>query len=154
MVVAPADQLLDRELSDALRASGQRVTLPRLYVHRHVRRSPQHVTAEQVHSELASELPSLSPATIYSTLDVLESLGFVRRISTPGGSTVFDSRTDRHHHAFCRSCGQISDVEADNGTTAARRAAKAAGFHVEHAEVQLMGLCADCARRADASPQS
>lgn len=143
--VPSTDQRLDRELSEALRARGQRVTLPRLLVHRHVKRSAQHVTAEQVHSELAADLPSLSPATIYSTLDVLEALGFVRRISTPGGATLYDSRTERHHHAFCRRCGRISDIEARNGTASARRAAAESGFQVEHAEVQLTGLCAACA---------
>ncbi len=145
--MGPTDQTLDLELTDALRARGQRVTLPRLLVHRHVRRGPQHVTAEQVHSALAPELSSLSPGTIYATLDVLEDLGLVRRVCTPGGSTVFDSRTDTHHHAFCRDCGRITDVEAAGGTTAARRAATAAGFAVEHAEVQLTGRCADCAER-------
>src|SRR5438874_1243966 len=95
-------ELLDRELSDALRAHGQRVTLPRLLVHRHVRASDRHVTAEQLHQELARELPSLSLATIYATLEVLESLGLVRRVGTLAGATLYDSRTDAHHHAVCR----------------------------------------------------
>lgn len=137
---------LDAELTDALRASGQRVTLPRLLVHRHVRRSPRHVTAEQLHVELADEHSSLSPATIYATLDVLEELGFIRRINAPGGTTVYDSRTDVHHHAFCRECGAIIDIDAADGTAAVRRAATQAGFAVEHAEVQLRGLCGACAQ--------
>jgi Fe2+ or Zn2+ uptake regulation protein len=141
------DQVLDAELSDALRARGQRVTLPRLLVHREVRRSPQHVTAEQVHSTLAAALPSLSPATIYATLDVLEELGLVRRVSTPGGATVFDSRAEAHHHAICRSCGAIADVDADVQADPALAAASRAGFSVDHAEVMLSGLCAACAGR-------
>jgi Fe2+ or Zn2+ uptake regulation protein len=142
-----ADQALDAELTAALRARGQRVTLPRLLVHREVRRSPQHVTAEQVHSTLAGALPSLSPATIYATLDVLEELGLVRRLSTPGGATVYDSRVDAHHHAICRSCGAIKDIEARIAADQALAAADRAGFRVDHAEVQLSGLCARCAAR-------
>jgi Fe2+ or Zn2+ uptake regulation protein len=140
-----ADADLDRQLSDALRRHGHRVTLPRLLVHRHVKRSPQHLTAEQVHNALASELPSLSPATIYSTLDVLRELGLVRRLSTPGGATVYDSRTDAHHHAICRRCGTIIDIDGSVPASAARRAAGEVGFQVEHTEVQLTGLCAACA---------
>jgi Fe2+ or Zn2+ uptake regulation protein len=143
--VATIDQQLDRELTEALRARGHRVTLPRLLVHRHVRHSPQHVTPEQVHGELAGQLPSLSHATVYATLEVLEELGFVRRLSTPGGVTVYDSRTEDHHHAFCRRCGAIADVEARVSTRTAWGAAADSGFRPEHAEVQLTGLCAACA---------
>ena len=139
---------LDRELIAALRERGQRVTLPRLLVHRHVRRHADHVTPEQIHAELAREHPGLSPATIYSTLQLLDSLGFVRRVSTPRGGTVYDSRVDQHHHVICRSCGRIEDLDARVDAGAAERAARSAGFSVDHGQLALSGLCADCARAA------
>jgi Fe2+ or Zn2+ uptake regulation protein len=137
---AMSSEILDRELSDALRERGHRVTLPRLLVHRHVRASDRHLTAEQLHDELARELPSLSLATVYATLEVLEELGLVRRVGTLGGATLYDSRTAAHHHAICRRCGGVTDVEAP-----AARIPAPAGFQVERAEVQLVGLCAACA---------
>jgi Fe2+ or Zn2+ uptake regulation protein len=139
------DARLDSELTDALRARGMRVTLPRLLVHRHVRRADQHVTAEQVQRELGAALPSLSPATIYATLDALEGLGLVRRVSTPDGVALYDSRTDDHHHAICRRCRAVVDLDADADTSLARTAARRSGFAVEHAEVQVLGVCAACA---------
>jgi Fur family peroxide stress response transcriptional regulator len=128
--------LLDSRLTAELKARGQRVTMPRLMVHRFVAAAPRHVTAEDVHAEL----PSLSFATIYSTLDLLEDLRLVRRVSTPGAA-VYDSRVDSHDHAVCRRCGRMFDVEPARvhpGPTPE-------GFQVEHAVVQLVGLCADCA---------
>jgi Fe2+ or Zn2+ uptake regulation protein len=141
------DAALDDELITALRARGHRVTLPRLLVHRHVRRAPTHVTPEQVHGQLSRQLPSLSPATIYGTLDLLDDLGFVRRVSTPRGGTVYDSRVDDHHHVICRSCGRIEDLEAPLDTAAAERAARAAGFRVDQRQLAINGLCADCRAR-------
>jgi Fe2+ or Zn2+ uptake regulation protein len=135
-----SSEILDRELSHALRDRGHRVTLPRLLVHRHVRASDRHVTAEQLHDELSRELPSLSLATVYATLEVLEELGLVRRVGTLGGATLYDSRTAAHHHAICRACGAIADVEGP-----AAKVAVPDGFTVERAEIQLVGLCADCA---------
>ena len=143
-----SSQILDTELTDALRASGQRVTLPRLLVHRHVRGADRHVTAEQLHEELSPEHPSLSLATIYSTLEVLEQLGLVRRVGTLAGATLYDSRADAHHHAICRECGEVLDIEAAPRLDAARRAAARAGFTVEHAEVHVVGICPACAERA------
>lgn len=133
-------EALDRELTEALRAGGQRVTLPRLLVHRHVRSADRHVTAEQLHEELVREVPSLSLATVYSTLEVLEQLDLVRRVGTLGGATVYDSRREAHHHAICRRCGAVTDVEGP-----ATHVVAPAGFTVERAEVQLVGLCATCA---------
>jgi Fe2+ or Zn2+ uptake regulation protein len=139
------DADLDSRLVAALRERGLRVTLPRLLVHRHVRRGDDHFTPEQVHAELAALHPGLSPATIYSTLDLLDELGFVRRVSTPRGATVYDSRTAQHHHVICRSCGRIEDLDARVDTGAVERAARAAGFRVDHGQLALSGLCADCA---------
>src|SRR3954447_21066060 len=146
-VTPHTDSALDGELTAALRARGHRVTLPRLLVHRHVRRREGHVTPEQVHSELAPLLPSLSPATIYGTLDLLDELGFVRRVSTPRGKTVYDPRVEPHHHVICRLCGRIQDLDAGVDSAAAEHAARAAGFTIDYGQLQLTGLCDQCARR-------
>jgi Fe2+ or Zn2+ uptake regulation protein len=106
-------------------------------VHRAVSRAPQHVTADDIHEEL----PTLSFATIYSTLDLLEDLGLVRRVSTMGGSAVYDSRVDAHDHAVCRVCGRMFDIErSDVPVLAAPN-----GFTVERTQVELIGVCAACA---------
>jgi Fe2+ or Zn2+ uptake regulation protein len=126
----------DQVLTEALRARGQRVTLPRLMVHRFVSRAPQHVTADDIHEEL----PSLSFATIYSTLDLFEELGLVRRVSTLGGSAVYDSRVETHDHAICRICGRMFDIESASVPTASAPD----GFHVERTQVELVGVCANC----------
>jgi Fe2+ or Zn2+ uptake regulation protein len=142
------DADLDTELIAALRERGQRVTMPRLVVHRLIRRGEGHVTPEQVHATLAPAHPGLSPATIYSTLELLDELGIVRRVSTPRGATLYDARTDQHHHVICRVCGRVQDVDAPVDTSAAERAAAAAGFAVDHGQVALTGVCHECAGAA------
>ena len=127
----------DQVLTEVLRARGRRVTLPRLMVHRFVTAAPRHVTADDIHEEL----PSLSFGTIYSTLELLENLGLVRRVSTLEGSAVYDSRTDSHDHAECRVCGRMFDLEPREVPAAATPR----GFTVERAQVQVVGVCADCA---------
>jgi Fe2+ or Zn2+ uptake regulation protein len=138
---------LDRELTHALRERGQRVTLPRLLVHRHVRGVAQHVTADQVYEDLAPQHPGLSPATVYGTLDLLEELGFVRRVSTPRGATTYDSRPEHHHHLICRECGRVQDLDVPVDAREAEAAARAAGFSAGHAQLTVTGVCPDCARR-------
>jgi Fe2+ or Zn2+ uptake regulation protein len=126
----------DQVLTEALRARGQRVTLPRLAVHRFVTSAPRHVTADDIHDEL----PTLSFATIYSTLDLLEEMGLVRRVSTLGGSAVYDSRVDAHDHAVCRVCGRMFDLES----ASVPAAAVPRGFRAERTQVEIIGVCANC----------
>ena len=128
----------DSTLIARLKERGQRVTMPRLMVHRFVAEAPRHVTADDIHEEL----PTLSPATIYSTLELLEELRLIQRVSTLEGAAVYDSRMDAHDHAVCRVCGRMFDIPA--GTQ--RQGQAPAGFDVEQAVVQLIGVCADCRR--------
>jgi Fe2+ or Zn2+ uptake regulation protein len=93
------------------------------------------------------EHPSLSPATVYATLDLLADLGLVRRISTLRGVALYDTRTDEHHHLLCHECGAITDLEAPVATGGARAAAADRGFQVEHTTLQLTGVCAACTAR-------
>ena len=130
------ESVLDTTLIARLKERGQRVTMPRLAVHRVVARAPQHVTADEIHDEL----PTLSFATIYSTLDLLEEMGLVRRVSTLGGSAVYDSRVDAHDHAVCRVCGRMFDLDAH----AVPAGAIPRGFRVERTQVEIIGVCADC----------
>ena len=138
----------DQALSDLLRARGQRVTPQRLVIHRFLREQHSHLTAEQVLAGVAGALPGTALPTVYATLELFEELGVVRRVQTGGGTMVFDTRTEPHHHLACRRCGALEDVEAPVELTGLLRRARRAGFAAEHADVVVSGLCASCQRSA------
>lgn len=135
---------VDDSLHLALRARGQRVTPQRLMIATAVREMDRHATAEQVFTEVASRMPGVSLPTVYATLDLLEELGLVRRVATEGGTTVYDPRTEQHHHMICRRCGAIADVDAPVDHVSLMSAARGAGFDPDEAQVVIRGLCAPC----------
>jgi Fe2+ or Zn2+ uptake regulation protein len=90
-------------------------------------------------------LPGTSLPTVYSTLELLEGLGLVRRVATGNGALVFDSRVEPHAHAVCRRCGAVADLEGTAAPPDALARAGAAGFVPDHAELVVWGLCAACA---------
>ena len=137
----------EQALSAALRERGQRVTPQRLTIARVVREMNTHVTAEQVLHAVSEQLPGVSLPTVYATLDLLEELGSLRRVTAGGGPVLYDPALGQHHHAVCTSCGAIADIEAPVEQEAAMTAARGAGFAPERADVVIRGLCADC--RAD-----
>ena len=79
-----------------------RVTPQRVVLHRALRELDRHVTADELLDAVAERLPNVSLPTIYATLDLLEELGMVRRVQR-AGTTLFDPRTEPHHHLVCTS---------------------------------------------------
>jgi Fe2+ or Zn2+ uptake regulation protein len=103
------------------------------------------MTAEQVLTTVSDVLPGTSLPTVYSTLELLESLQLVRRVGTGNGAVVFDSRTEPHAHTVCRRCGAMADLEGTAAPTDALTKASAAGFTPDHAQLVVWGLCHNCA---------
>jgi Fe2+ or Zn2+ uptake regulation protein len=131
-------------LTDALRGRGLRATPQRLAIARAVQELDGHVTAEDVYHRVSAQMPGVSLPTVYAALEVLQSLGAVRRVPTVGGTVVWDGRVEDHHHAVCQSCGAIVDVDAPLDRAQVLAAAQAAGFAVDDAQLVVRGLCSDC----------
>ncbi|HEU4658491.1 MAG TPA: Fur family transcriptional regulator [Capillimicrobium sp.] len=144
MAQGPDVQLPEDALCAALRERGQRVTPQRLAIARVVRELQTHVTAEQVLTAVSDRLPGVSLPTVYATLELLEELGSVRRVSAGGGAVLYDPRTDAHHHVVCRRCGTVVDLEADIDEDPVIEAAHAAGFAPDRADTVVHGVCAAC----------
>lgn len=138
----------DEQLADALRAHGLRVTPQRMVIHRVMRDRAGHATADEVLRLVEPQLPNVSLPTVYATLSLLERLGAVRRVSAPGDRAVYDTRTDAHHHIYCRVCGAVADLEAPVEVEPVLAAADAAGFTPDWVELTLTGVCRGCAGRA------
>lgn len=136
---------VDDDLVQALRARGQRLTTQRLVLFRALRELGRHVTVEQLMEEVRERLPALSAPTVYSTLDLFEELGLLRRVPVPGGPLLYDPRGTAHHHLACRRCGAVEDLDVDLDTGPAREAALRRGWRVADATAVLSGLCPACA---------
>ena len=136
----------DGELAELLRERGLRATSQRLVMHRLLRERNRHVSAEELLSEASQRLPGVSLPTVYATLELFEDLGIVRRVNGGGGTLLWDTRSDTHHHMICRRCGRIEDMETPLDLEPARRSATRSGFQPDRAEVVVSGLCADCRR--------
>ena len=136
---------IDARLTRKLRDRGLRVTPQRLVIHRALCSHSQHMTAEQVLGSVSEVLPGTSLPTVYSTLELLEELGVVRRVGTGNGAVVFDSRVEPHAHTVCRTCGAMADLDGAPATDDALTRAAAEGFVPDHAQLVVWGLCSACA---------
>ncbi len=143
-------------LRRTLRENGHRYTDQRAAVFRLVARSRVHPTAEDVFLGVRTEVPGISLATVYKSLETLVSCGLAKKLNPADGSARFCGRTEPHHHARCLACGSVSDVAGELGDSEIDTLlTQANGFHLVEYELELTGYCSDCAPvRGDADHPS
>jgi Fur family transcriptional regulator, stress-responsive regulator len=135
------------ELQELLRGAALRVTRPRVAVLTAVYAHP-HADTDSLIGAVRNDLPEVSHQAVYDSLHTLSAAGLVRRIQPLGSVARYESRVgDNHHHAVCRSCGAIADVDCAVGHAPCLTASEDHGFVIDEAEVIYWGLCFDCARR-------
>ncbi len=132
------------ELTCALRGSSLRVTGPRLAVLGAVHDHP-HADTDTVLRAARAAMGTVSHQAVYDVLRVLTDAGLVRRIEPAGSVARYEARTgDNHHHAVCRDCGAIVDVDCAVGHAPCLTASDGGGFVIDEAEVVYWGRCPAC----------
>jgi Fe2+ or Zn2+ uptake regulation protein len=127
-----------------LRAVSLRVTRPRLAVLSALRDHP-HVDTDAVLSLVRADHPTVSHQAVYDVLRALTDTGLVRRIQPAGATARYELRVrDNHHHAVCRTCGAIADVDCAEGLAPCLTASDDHGFVIDEAEVVYWGTCPQC----------
>jgi Fe2+ or Zn2+ uptake regulation protein len=131
-------------LRGALEANGQRFTDQRAAVYRSLLGTTSHPTADDVFTSVRSEIPDISLATVYKSLETLVGCGLAVKLTYGDGSARYDGRTDPHHHARCLRCGAVVDLPGRLDSSALERLGPVNGFAVEGYRLELVGYCASC----------
>jgi Fe2+ or Zn2+ uptake regulation protein len=143
----------DLRLRRALQAGGQRFTEQRAAVYRYLAETDVHPTAEEVFHAVRRDLPAISLATVYKSLETLVGCGLAVKLTYADESARYDGRTDPHHHARCLVCGGVVDVPGQippRDIHALRESAQ--GFMVTGYRLELTGYCSTCFPRGGPAP--
>lgn len=136
----------ERALRKALESSGQRFTEQRSAVFRFLTCTDSHPSADEVFLAVRQELPGISLATVYKSLETLVGCGLAVKLTYSDGSARYDGRTDPHHHARCRGCGKVVDISGHLAPAEfGRLCSQVHAFTVTGYRLELCGYCADCA---------
>lgn len=142
-------QTLDARLRQALESTGHRFTEQRAAVYRFLSSTTSHPDADEVFQSVRNEVPGISLATVYKSLETLVSCGLAAKLSYSDGSARYDGRTDPHHHARCISCGRVMDVPGQFSRHEMEGLGEGLpGFSVTGYRLELTGRCRDCAPEA------
>jgi Fur family transcriptional regulator, stress-responsive regulator len=133
------------EFERLLHEAALRVTRQRVAVLRAVHAHP-HADTDSIIGVVREAHRDVSHQAVYNGLRALTVAGLIRRIEPAGSLARYEARVgDNHHHAVCRSCGAIADVDCATGAAPCLTASDDRGYAIDEAEVVYWGQCPDCA---------
>ena len=126
---------------EILRATGERVTAPRVAVLRTLLGSDQALSLAEVERALASE--AIDHVTLYRVLDWLTAQGLAHRITGDARVPRFSASRqgqDAHAHFTCNQCSRVYCLTKVNQP----KVRMPKGFHLEGLDLTIKGVCAAC----------
>ena len=133
-------------LRRALETAGYRFTEQRAAVYRFLCGTASHPSADEVFQQVRAQVPGISLATVYKSLETLVGCGLAVKLTYGDGSARYDGRTDPHHHARCLACSRIFDVAGTLPSDELHELhERAQDFHVTGYRLELTGYCSHCA---------
>ncbi|WP_112322288.1 Fur family transcriptional regulator [Oceanibium sediminis] len=127
-----------RDMEDALRADGMRITRQRVAILSVLAEANDHPDADEVHRRTKQVDPSVSLATVYRTLSVLENHGVVHRLTFEGGGARFETADAPHHdHIIDVDTGAVVEFHSDKIERLQAEIAAELGYDVVHHKLEL-----------------
>ena len=128
------------ELETDLRSEGVRVTRQRLAILHVLREAKDHPRAEDILSRARAQDPSVSQATVYRTLAVLEKSGTVMRNEFDGAGARYElANRDHHDHLIDLDTGAVIEFQSDKIERLQAEIAAALGYDIEWHRLELYG---------------
>ncbi len=136
-------------LSKFLKSKGNlRATPERFAILDAVLQTQGHFDAEGLYYRLISSGMKISKATVYNTLELLQSAGLVSKYRFTESSSRYEKSFGRpqHHHLICLECGDIIEFVSDRLERIQAEVCDEKKFQVQSSTLQIFGICARCSK--------
>ena len=140
--------LTSQSLAGVLRNSGFKVTPQRLAVSEALANTKAHPNAELLYNELRPKYPSMSFATVYKTVEILNELGLITVLNTGEGSSRYDADVTEHSHIQCSVCGRVDDIGPLSVAELDAEVKADTGYEVQGQKFYFYGVCPTCKNKA------
>jgi Fur family ferric uptake transcriptional regulator len=123
-----------------------RVTTQQQAIFNIIKKSPQHLTAEQVYEQVVKTLPRISLATVYRNLDKLSDSSLISKV-TIGGLYYFETELKPHYHVVCLSCKRVDNLDSAPATDIEDFFSRSTSYKLTGHDLVLYGLCPACQKK-------
>ena len=106
---------------------------------------PGHPSPEAIYETVRRQIPSISLGTVYKNIKTFVDTGLLREFSLHHGSARLETNLTPHHHLVCERCKTVVDLDGDGVEPVRLKSDLPAGFEVRRFQVEVIGLCKNCA---------
>ena len=126
--------LMDRCAQAGLKMTGQRRTILRV-----LDEAEDHPAVEMVYERARTIDPSISMATVYRTLNLLDEMRLVIRRDFQENFSRYDTNTDHHHHLIDVESGEVIEFQNDEIEAMKQDIARKLGYELIECRLELYG---------------
>jgi Fur family ferric uptake transcriptional regulator len=127
-----------------VREHGGRATPARRLLLQALVGSREHLSAEELATEVRSHAPDVHLSTVYRNLEELERLGVVDSTRFGDGPATYHLSSAPHGHLVCEKCGSMTEVPDEMFADLVRSVRARYGFAVNPHRLAVTGYCAGC----------
>ncbi len=147
----PSFEKLQNEFLEILKKNSLKMTKQREAILKTIFAYKGHFIPETLHLEVQKSFPRLKVgiATIYRTLQLLESEQIVTSISFGTNGKKYEyGKKDHHDHMICNGCGKLIEFCDDIIEKQQEEIAKKIGFKIKSHSMQIYGICKECQEKS------
>jgi Fur family peroxide stress response transcriptional regulator len=134
------------EFIEALRRKGHKVTPQRIELFKK-NKTRKHPTAEYVYQKVKATHPTVSPATVYKTIELLRGIGEVQEIGVINGKLRYETNTTPHINIHCLRCGNVEDIFSEKIEEAIRDLVAKSQYQIIGQSFNFFGYCTECQKK-------
>ena len=125
------------------------ITNPRIIILEQLLKYKKPISVEGLQDNLRGQVAT---STLYRVLNDLKKINVISEFITPENTTMIElslHEDEHHHHLFCKSCGDVIDIELSLGfeqklSSEIKSIEKNSFFIIEDHGLELFGECSEC----------
>lgn len=128
------------DYANAMRRAGIRLTRPRQIIFKILADSDDHPDAMEIFRRAVKINSSISLASVYRTMSLLERMGTVHRHSFEGGPARFEHAASQHHdHLIDLDSGDVIEFHSETIEQLQKKIADELGYDIVRHRLELYG---------------
>src|SRR5688572_29296416 len=139
-----------KEFQDLLTEKKLKKTSQRVLIWRILLESKGHPSVEEIRDLLIAKGHRIGLATIYRTLKILLSSGYIRQAKV-GGMTRYEALVNQpnHLHFVCNICGRTTEFPSRKIEQLIQKITAEHAFEERFSRYMISGLCKSCVRKQE-----
>ncbi len=121
-----------------------RMTNQREMILKELKKSKEHLTADELYERVKKIMPRISLATVYRNLEILSEAGIIAKLEVSGRQKRFDSDISDHDHVYCLQCHRVDNFTLERDTLGLDSLDGVDGYKITGYRLEFAGLCKKC----------